>query len=197
MVCIARDTRLPPKNEEIRFSKLRVISDDGSQLGILGLAEAISKARAKNLDLVLVSPNANPPVAKILDFGKYRFELQKKDKESKKKQKKTELKQMKFRPKIDGNDYHTKLKHICRFIEAGNMVRVTIMFRGREMVFTDKGKEILEKVIEDTKMIAKCVSKPKMEGRDMHMTLSPLSDAERAKMKKEQEKPEEGNVIEE
>lgn len=152
----------------------------------------MSRAREVDLDLVMVAPGAQPPVAKIMDFGKYRYEIQKKDRESKKKQKKTELKQMKFRPKIDENDYNTKVKHIKRFIEEGHQVRVTIMFRGREMAFTEKGLEILNQVVEDTFDFAKCVAKPKLEGRDMHMTLSPLSDEESRKIEKqesEMEKP--------
>lgn len=164
---------------------MRVIGDDGQQLGILGYQDALMKARERGLDLVLIVPNAKPPVAKILDFGKYRFEIQKKDKESKKKQKKTELKQMKFRPKIDGNDYQTKLRHVVRFLEDGHMVRVTVMFRGREMAFTEKGKDILDKILEDTKTKAKCTAKAKLEGRDMHMTLSPLAESERRKIEKE------------
>lgn len=181
---ISKEVKLPPKNEEIKIPRLMVISDTGERLGILKLSDALIKAKEKSLDLVLVAPNGKPPVAKILDFGKLRYELQKKERDSKKKQKRTELKQMKFRPKIDGNDYNTKLKHIVRFLSDGHMVKVTIMFRGREMAFTEKGAEILEKVIVDTDSIAKCISRPKMEGRDMHMTLSPLSELERKKAPK-------------
>ncbi len=159
-----------------------MIGDDGEQLGIMGARDAMYRAREKGLDLVLVAPSANPPVARIMDFGKYRYEIQKKTRESKKKQKKTELKQMKFRPKIDENDYHTKMNHVKRFLGEGHMVRVTIMFRGREMAFTEKGLDILNRVMADTTEIAKCVSKPKLEGRDMHMTLSPLSEIERKKV---------------
>jgi len=184
MDAISREVKLPPKNEEIKVPRLMVITDSGERLGILKLSDALQKARELNLDLVLVAPNGKPPVAKILDFGKLRYELQKKERDSKKKQKKTELKQMKFRPKIDGNDYNTKLKHILRFLEDGHMVRVTIMFRGREMAFTEKGALILEKVIVDTEHTAKCVARPRMEGRDMHMTLSPLSEFEKKKPSK-------------
>jgi len=169
---------LPPKNEEIRVSKVRVIGKDGEQIGIMKVSEAISVAKRDSLDLVLIAPEANPPVAKVLDFGKYRYELQKKKKVAKKNQKKTELKQMKFRPKIDEHDYQTKLNHIKRFLKDSNMVKVTIMFRGREMAFTEKGREILDRIIEDTKLHAKVTSKPKLEGRDMHMTLSPINEAE-------------------
>src|SRR6056297_1213026 len=169
---------LPPKNEEIRVSKVRVIGKNGEQIGIMKVPEAISVAKRDRLDLILVAPKGNPPVAKVVDFGKYRYELQKKRKKAKKNQKKTELKQMKFRPKIDEHDYQTKLNHIKRFLNNSNMVRVTIMFRGREMAFTEKGKEILDRVKEDVKTLGKVTSKPKLEGRDMFMTISPLSEAE-------------------
>ncbi len=163
-----------------------MIGKDSQQLGVLTLSDALSRAREAESDLVLVAPGAQPPVAKIMDFGKYRYEIQKKEKESKKKQKKTELKQMKFRPKIDDNDYQTKLKHIRRFIEEGHLVRVTIMFRGREMAFTEKGLEILNQVMADTANFAKCVSKPKLEGRDMHMSLSPMSEDESRRVEKQE-----------
>ncbi len=169
---------LPPRNHEIKASKVRVIGKNGEQIGIMKVPEAISVAKRDRLDLILVAPKGNPPVAKVVDFGKYRYELQKKRKKAKKNQKKTELKQMKFRPKIDEHDYQTKLNHIKRFLNNSNMVRVTIMFRGREMAFTEKGKEILDRVKEDVKTLGKVTSKPKLEGRDMFMTISPLSDEE-------------------
>ncbi len=146
--------------------------------------EAISVAQRDSLDLVLVAPEAKPPVAKIVDFGKYRYELQKKKKTAQKNQKKTELKQMKFRPKIDEHDYQTKLNHIIRFLKGSNMVRVTIMFRGREMAFTEMGRKILDRIAEDTTMVARVTAKPKMEGRDMHMTLSPLSEVDQNRVAK-------------
>jgi translation initiation factor IF-3 len=174
-----------------------VIGREGQQLGVLSLSDALARAREAESDLVLVAPNAQPPVAKIMDFGKYRYEIQKKEKESKKKQKKTELKQMKFRPKIDENDYQTKLKHIRRFIEEGHLVRVTIMFRGREMAFTEKGLDILNQVVADTANFAKCVSKPKLEGRDMHMSLSPLSEEEVRRIEKQDKIDQKEKVAEE
>jgi len=182
---------LPPKNEEIRASKVRVIGKDGEQIGIMKVSEAISVARRDSLDLILVAPEANPPVAKVVDFGKYRYELQKKKKSAKKNQKKTELKQMKFRPKIDEHDYQTKLNHIKRFLKDSNMVKVTIMFRGREMAFTEKGREILDRIIEDTQLTAKVTSKPKLEGRDMHMTVSPINEAEQNRVANKLEEEEE------
>ena len=162
-----------PRNEEITARNVRVISPDGKQLGIFPTDKAIRMAKERGLDLVLVSPNSNPPVAKIMDYGKYKYELTKKAKESK--QKKNQMKQMKFRPKIDEHDYQTKVKKLKEFLEDGYKVRVTVMFRGREMAFTDKGREILERVAKDLEEISVLESPPKLEGRDMWMTLRPKS----------------------
>ncbi len=160
-----------PKNEEITAKTVRVISSDGKQLGIFPIDRAIRMARDRGLDLVLVSPNSNPPVAKIMDYGKYKYELTKKSKEAK--QKRNQIKQMKFRPKIDEHDYQTKVKKLREFLEDGYKVRVTVMFRGREMAFTDRGKEILERVVKDLEEISALESPPRLEGRDMWMTLRP------------------------
>ncbi len=150
------------------------MDENGKQIGVFPTKKAIDMAKKKGLDLVLVAPNANPPVARIMDYGKFKYEQQKKQREAKKKQKKQQqVKQMKFRVKIDEHDYQTKLKHIRRFLEDGARVRVAIMFIGREIVFTDKGKEILERVAQDTADIAEVEAAPKLEGRDMWMTLKP------------------------
>ncbi|ABR30784.1 translation initiation factor IF-3 [Thermosipho melanesiensis BI429] len=135
--------------------------------------KALELAYSQKLDLILVAPNAKPPVAKIMDYGKYKYELSKKEKKAKKNQKIIEVKQMKFRIKIDEHDYQTKVKHIKRFIESGNKVRVVIMFRGRELAFADKGKEILDRIKEDLRDIAVVEKQPKLEGRDMWMMLKP------------------------
>jgi len=161
------------KNEEIRVSEVRVVDQEGKQLGIMPTKDALELAYSKKLDLILVAPNANPPVAKIMDYGKYKYELAKREKKAKKNQKIIEVKQMKFRIKIDEHDYQTKVRHIKRFLEQGNKVRVVIMFRGRELAFVDKGKEILERVISDLKDIATVEKPPKLEGRDMWMMLKP------------------------
>lgn len=161
------------KNEEIRASEVRVVDQEGKQLGIMPTKDALELAYSKKLDLILVAPNANPPVAKIMDYGKYKYELAKREKKAKKNQKIIEVKQMKFRIKIDEHDYQTKVRHIKRFLEQGNKVRVVIMFRGRELAFVDKGKEILERVISDLKDIATVEKPPKLEGRDMWMMLKP------------------------
>ncbi|OOC35845.1 translation initiation factor IF-3 [Thermosipho melanesiensis] len=161
------------KNEEIKASEVRVVGQDGKQLGIMPIDKALELAYSQKLDLILVAPNAKPPVAKIMDYGKYKYELSKKEKKAKKNQKIIEVKQMKFRIKIDEHDYQTKVKHIKRFIESGNKVRVVIMFRGRELAFADKGKEILDRIKEDLRDIAVVEKQPKLEGRDMWMMLKP------------------------
>ncbi len=155
------------------------MDNNGKQLGVMPTRKALAIARDRGLDLVLVAPNADPPVAKIMDYGKYRYEIQKKLRETKKKQKKQQqVKQMKFRVKIDEHDYQTKLNHIKRFLEDGARVRVTIMFIGREIVFTDKGREILDRVAKDVSDIAVVEAPPKLEGRDMWMTLKPKKKEE-------------------
>lgn len=135
--------------------------------------EALNKAKEYGLDLVTVAPDADPPVVKIMDYGKYRYEQSKKNKRGRKKQKKNVLKQIKFRPKIDEHDYETKLGHIVRFLKAGNKVKVTIMFRGREMAFVEQGRNILDRVTKDVSEIGMVESKPNLIGRDMFMTLMP------------------------
>ncbi len=158
---------------------MRLVDNNGKQLGVMPTRKALAIARDRGLDLVLVAPNADPPVAKIMDYGKYRYEIQKKLRETKKKQKKQQqVKQMKFRVKIDEHDYQTKLNHIRRFLEDGARVRVAIMFIGREIVFTDKGKEILDRVAKDVSDIAVVEAPPKLEGRDMWMTLKPKKKEE-------------------
>lgn len=163
------------KNEQIKHPKVRVIDSDGKQIGVLPTREAIETARRQGLDLVLVSPNSDPPVAKIMDFGKYLYQVSKRQKEAKKRQKQQEIKQMKFRLKIDEHDYQTKLKHIRRFLEDGDKVKVTIMFRGREIAFADRGKQILDKVANDVNDIAIVEAEAKLEGRDMWMQLKPTN----------------------
>lgn len=161
----------PMKNEEIHYSTVRLIGPDGAQIGVVPTREALERAKRYGLDLVVVSPGAKPPVCKIMDFGRYMYEQSKKQKKIKLSS--NVLKQMKFRPKIDEHDYQTKLSHVKRFLKAGNKVRITIMFRGREMAFTDKGREILDRIAEDLSDIAEVESPPVLEGRDMRMGLKP------------------------
>ncbi|WP_071608614.1 translation initiation factor IF-3 [Fervidobacterium thailandense] len=161
------------RNEEIPFEQLRVVDSDGKMVGIMSKSEAINFARSKGLDLILVAPTAQPPVARVLDYGKYKYELSKREQKAKKNQKVIEVKEMKFRPVINEHDYQTKVKHIRRFLEDGNKVKVTVMFRGREMAFMDKGKEILNRIVNDVSDLGVVEKEAKVEGRDMIMVLKP------------------------
>ncbi len=154
--------------------QVRLVDETGQQLGIVDTREALKLAQEKGLDLVLVSPAAKPPVAKILDYGKWRYEQQQQEKERRKKQKRQEQKAIKFRVKVSEHDYQTKLKHVRRFLEDGHKVKVTIMFRGREMAHPELGKKILDRVAEDLKEIATVEMPPQLAGRDMNMVLAPL-----------------------
>lgn len=147
---------------------------DGKQLGIMDTREALRLAQEMDLDLVLVGPNADPPVARIMDYSKWRYEQQMAEKEARKKAKRTEVKSIKFRVKIDEHDYQTKLGHIKRFLQEGHKVKVTIMFRGREMAHPELGEKILNRVTEDLKNLAVVEMKPEMLGRDMNMLLAPV-----------------------
>ncbi|MFN6991949.1 MAG: translation initiation factor IF-3 [Fervidobacterium sp.] len=161
------------KNEEIPFNELRVVDEEGKAVGVMSKSAAVDLAKSKGLDLILVAPNAQPPVARILDYGKYKYELSKREQRAKKNQKIIEVKEMKFRPVINEHDYQTKLKHIKRFLEDGNKVKVTMMFRGRELAFVEKGKEILDRIIKDIVDVGSVEKEPKVEGRDMWMVLKP------------------------
>ncbi|WP_081466073.1 translation initiation factor IF-3 [Thermus thermophilus] len=161
-------------NERIRAKQVRVVGPDGKQLGIMDTREALRLAQEQDLDLVLVGPNADPPVARIMDYSKWRYEQQMAEKEARKKAKRTEVKSIKFRVKIDEHDYQTKLGHIKRFLQEGHKVKVTIMFRGREMAHPELGEKILNRVTEDLKNLAVVEMKPEMLGRDMNMLLAPV-----------------------
>ncbi|GGM95360.1 translation initiation factor IF-3 [Thermus composti] len=150
-----------------------MIGPDGKQLGIMDTREALRLAQEQDLDLVLVGPNADPPVARIMDYSKWRYEQQLAEKEARKKAKRTEVKSIKFRVKIDEHDYQTKLGHIKRFLQEGHKVKVTIMFRGREMSHPELGEKLLNRVAEDLKDLAVVEMKPEMLGRDMNMLLAP------------------------
>ena len=162
-------------------------------MGIYVTAEAQRVADNQGLDLVEIAPNAEPPVCRIMDYGKFKYDQAIKAKQARKNQNKIEVKEMKFRPKIDVGDYTTKKKHVMRFLEAGNKVKITIMFRGREMAHPEQGLSILERLADDLKDVAVIENQPKMEGRNMHMLIAPLPAAVAAKKKKENEKKEEGN----
>lgn len=159
-------------NEKIRAREVRCIGPDGNQLGVITREQALEIALQADLDLVEVSPNAEPPVCRIMDYGKYKYQKSKRD-SGKQKQKGATVKEVKFRPKIDIHDYNFKRDHVERFLKKGAKVRVTIMFRGREMAHTDKGKEILDKVAEEMAEISRVDRQPMLEGRNMFMILSP------------------------
>ncbi|KJY55173.1 Translation initiation factor IF-3 [Lactobacillus kullabergensis] len=164
-------------NDQIRAREVRLINEDGEQVGVVTKTEALRQANVANLDLVLISPNAKPPVARIMDYGKYRFQQQKKVKESRKKSKTVSVKEIRLSPTIEGNDFNTKLKHARKFItKEGAKVRVSIRFRGRAITHKELGREVLEKMAEATSDIATVISKPKMEGRSMFLMLAPKSD---------------------
>jgi translation initiation factor IF-3 len=164
------DTRI---NDRIRARQVRLIGSDGTQFGVKTLPEALQIAREQGLDLVEVAAAADPPVAKIMDHGKYKYEQDQRRKESKRKASNVVIKEMKFRPKIDGHDYTTKMKHVERFLEEGSKVKLTIMFRGREMAHPELGRRILERVAEQVGELAIIESAPKQDGRNMTMVLNP------------------------
>ena len=152
---------------------MRVIADNGDNLGVMGTDEAIRRAADAGLDLVEISPNTDPPVCKILDVGKYRYEAQKKANAARKNQKTQEIKEIKLRPNIDDHDYQVKLKNVIKFIGNGDKVKVTLRFRGREMAHQQLGMEVLERLADDMNEDAKVENRPRMEGRQMLMVLSP------------------------
>lgn len=184
----------PRLNEEISARECRLIGFDGEQMGIYPVAQAQRIADDEGYDLVEIAPNAEPPVCRIMDYGKFKYDQAIKAKQARKNQSKIETKEMKFRPKIDVGDYTTKKKHVLRFLEGGNKVKITIMFRGREMAHPEQGLTILERLADDLKDMAVIENQPKMEGRNMHMLIAPLPAAAAAKKKKENEKKEEGKA---
>ena len=163
----------PRINGAIRVPKVRCIDPDGNQLGIIDTRDAIEKAGDFGLDLVEVQPNAEPPVCKILDYGKYKYEAQKRANEARKKQKTIEVKEIKFRPNIDEHDYQVKMRNVTKFLNGGDKVKVTLRFRGREMAHQELGANVLARVREETEELAKVEAMPKMEGRQMVMVLAP------------------------
>ncbi|MBX9760112.1 MAG: translation initiation factor IF-3 [Beijerinckiaceae bacterium] len=163
----------PRTNKEIRAREVQLIDQEGKNQGVIAFPDALQQAEDAGLDLVEIVPTANPPVCKILDYGKFRFLEQKKAAEARKKQKIVEIKEIKLRPGIDEHDYETKMKSVRRFFEEGDKVKVTLRFRGREMAHQDIGFRLLERVRNETAAIAKVEAAPSMEGRQMIMVLSP------------------------
>ncbi|WP_457679246.1 translation initiation factor IF-3 [Thermovibrio sp.] len=160
-------------NERIRVREVLVIDEDGTKLGVMPTYKALELAREKGLDLVEVSPNANPPVCRIMDFGKYKYQMQKKMHEAKKKQKTIEVKTVKVRPRTDEHDMQVRIKQVRKFLEKGNKVKAVVMFRGREQAHVELGEAQLMKIYEAVQDLAEMERKPKKEGRDMIMILAP------------------------
>jgi translation initiation factor IF-3 len=163
----------PRVNEEIRIREVQLIDHEGNNRGVIPTHEAIALAREAGLDLVEISPNTNPPVTKILDYGKYKYQAQKKAAEARKKQKTVEVKEIKLRPGIDTHDYQVKMRSIRRFFEEGDKVKVTLRFRGREMAHQDLGYKLLQRVRDDVANLAKVEAEPMSEGRQIVMILAP------------------------
>ncbi len=165
-------------NEAIRVPRVRLVDDDGSQVGIKPRDEALAYAHAKDLDLVEVAPNADPPVCRIMDFGKYRYEQEQKAKTARKHQTQINVKEIKFRPKIGVHDYETKKGHVVRFLKDRAKVKVTIMFRGREATHPERGRDLLMRLADDVKELGQIETQPVLDGRNMVMVLSPAKQAQ-------------------
>lgn len=169
----------PPKNDgprvnrEIDARSIRLVGPEGEMVGVVSFREGLAMAEEAGLDLVEVSPNADPPVCKILDYGKFKYEIQKKKNEAKKKQKVIEVKEIKLRPNIDDNDYMVKMRNMRKFLEEGDKVKVTLRFRGRELAHQDLGMKVLDRVREELDTLGKVEQFPRMEGRQMVMVIAP------------------------
>ena len=162
------------RNEMIRAREVRVIAADGEQLGILQRNDAIDRAKEAGMDLVEVASTSEPPVCRIMDYGKFKYEQQKKKQEAKKRQAVVQIKEIKVRPKTDDHDYETKVRHIRRFLEEGDRCKITVFFRGREIVHKDRGLSVLDRVIEETKEFAKVEQEARAEGRALQILLVPI-----------------------
>ena len=167
-----RDTG-PRVNDRIRVAEIRLIGQNGENVGVVTPERGLALAEEAGLDLVEISPNAVPPVCKIMDFGKFKYETQKKEAEARKNQKTFEIKEVKFRPNTDTNDYDVKMRNVLKFLEGGDKVKVTLRFRGREMAHQELGRELLQRVAGDVSEIGKVENMPKMEGRQMVMMIGP------------------------
>ena len=163
----------PRINDKIRVPEIRLIGAEGENIGVVSPRRGLEMAEDAGLDLVEISPNASPPVCKIMDYGKFKYEQQKRESEARKKQKTIEVKEVKFRPNTDTHDYDVKMRNVTRFLEAGDKVKVTLRFRGREMAHQELGRDLLQRIAADIENIAKVESMPKMEGRQMIMVVAP------------------------
>jgi translation initiation factor IF-3 len=171
-------------NERIRAREVRVIGDEGEQIGIMAPFEALKMARERNLDLVEISPTAQPPVCRIMDYGKFLYQNEKREREAKKKQKTITVKEVKFRINVDDHDYDTKKNHVLRFLDEGDKVKATIFFRGREMTRQSLGRQILERLIKDVENKGLVEFRPRQEGNTLHLILAPKKDASSAPKEK-------------
>ena len=185
-------------NQFITAPEVRVVHDEKGSLGIMNIKDALALAKEEGSDLVEIVPTAEPPVCKIINYGKYKFDIQKKSKEAKKKQKSVQLKEIKMRPQISIHDYNFKMKHIREFLDEGNKVKITIMFRGREMAHTEFGYELINKIIQDLENEAATEKPAKLEGKNLSAVLNPMkmkktssSDAEESSKKEVSEDTEE------
>ncbi len=169
----SREPAGPKINDQIRARDVRLIDETGQNVGVVPKIDAIARAEAASLDLVEISPDAEPPVCKIMDFGKYKYQEQKKAAEARKNQKIVEIKEIKMRPGIDDHDYDVKMRAIKRFFEEGDKVKITLRFRGREMAYSQLGMAVLQRVKADVETISKVESEPRFEGKQMVMVLSP------------------------
>ena len=176
MLNIAKDQTLI--NNRIRAKEVRLIGEDGSQLGIKATRDAIEMAEKANLDVVLVAPNAKPPVARIMDYGKFKYEQQKKDKEARKNQKIITTKEVRLSPTIDEHDFNTKLRNAIKFLEKGDKVKASIRFKGRAITHKEIGQRVLERFAEACKEVATVEQRPKMDGRSMFLMLAPVNEKE-------------------
>lgn len=164
---------MPRANGEITATTIRLIGSDGEMVGVVAVSEGMKRAKEESLDLVEISPNAEPPVCKILNFGQYKYQAQKHAQEGKKKQKTVQIKEIKLRPNIGEHDYQVKLNHMIKFLENGDKVKVTLRFRGREMAHQDIGHDLMKRMIGDVEELGKAELEPKMDGRQMLMVIVP------------------------
>ncbi|MBO4294104.1 MAG: translation initiation factor IF-3 [Alphaproteobacteria bacterium] len=169
-----RDNDGPRINEDIKAKQVRLIDETGQNRGVVSIKEALAIADNAGLDLIEISPQTNPPVCKVLDFGKYKYEIQKRKNEAKKNQKVVNIKELKLRPAIDTHDYEVKLKQAKKFLSQGDKVKFTMRYKGRELSANNMGKEILDKIVEDLDTVGKVDSAAKLEGKQMSMIISPL-----------------------
>ncbi|MDQ3669193.1 MAG: translation initiation factor IF-3 [Actinomycetota bacterium] len=169
-------------NEAIRVPRVRLVDDDGSQVGIKTTSEALEYAQSKDLDLVEIAPNADPPVCRIMDYGKYRYEQEQKAKTARKHQSQIHVKEIKLRPKIGIHDYETKKGHVVRFLKDRAKVKVTIMFRGREVTHPERGRDLLMRLAEDVKELGQVETQPALDGRNMVMVLAPNKNVTQAQV---------------